>query len=256
MSHANALVLMYHALGSDQDAITIRPSTFEWQMRWLHERRYPVVSLSRLVGQLHDDPRTVDRGVAITFDDGLSSVYTAAFPVLLRYGFPATVFVVPGYCGGRNTWPSQPAGVARHQLMTWSQIQEMDRCGIQFGSHTASHEFLDRLSGEALGHEIVDSKGLIEDRLGHAIELFAYPYGRWSDAGEALVRGTYRGACTTQVGLVGAGSDPWMLPRVEAQYLAWRPVFERIANPLFPLYLDLRRTLRGAAATVTNRPWR
>jgi peptidoglycan/xylan/chitin deacetylase (PgdA/CDA1 family) len=252
---AGLAILMYHALGAHRSAISIPPSTFEWQMRWLHDRRYAVVPLSTLAKRLRAGERPAGPTAVITFDDGMSSVYTTAFPVLARYRFPATVFIVSGYCGKSNDWPSQPAAVPRHALISWSQIREMDRYGLEFGAHTVTHPLLDRLTPDELSDEVVGSKTMIEDALGHAVELFAYPYGRFNDAVKALVRRTYLAACGTRLGLVRPGSDPWELARVEAQCLGRRWLFGGLPSPLLPLYLEGRRVVRTASSFVLRRPW-
>lgn len=248
-------ILMYHALSGEPSAITIPPSTFEWQMGWLHERRYAVVPLSELVKLLRAGERPAGPTAAITFDDGLLSVYTTAFPVLARYRFPATIFIVSGYCGKSNDWPSEPSAAPRLTLLGWSQIREMDRYGFEFGAHTVTHPMLDRLTSDEVAYEVIASKGMIEDSLGHSIELFAYPYGRLNDAVKTIVRHTYLGACGTRLGLAQPGSDPWELARVEVQCLKGRLLFGGLSSPFLPFYLGGRRIVRAASSFVLRRPW-
>src|SRR5262245_7394361 len=89
-------VLTYHKVSTDDHPFfePIHPTLFEQQMRFLKEC-YRVFPLTELVerGQRGDLP---DRAVAITFDDGYRDNYDFAFPVLKRYGLPATVFVATG----------------------------------------------------------------------------------------------------------------------------------------------------------------
>jgi peptidoglycan/xylan/chitin deacetylase (PgdA/CDA1 family) len=255
MSPSGLPILMYHALSADPSAISIPPSTFEWQIRWLSERRYAVVPLSELVKRFRAGEPPAGPTAVITFDDGLSSVYTTAFPILAQYRFPATIFIVSGHCGKSNDWPSQPAGVPHHALISWGQIREMDRHGLEFGAHSVTHAFLDRLAPGDLAYEVIGSKAMIEDSLGHAIELFAYPYGRFNDAVKAVVRSTYLAACGTRLGLARPGSDPWELARVEVQYLGRRWLFGGLSSPLLPLYLEGRRVVRAASSCVLRRPW-
>lgn len=249
-------IFLYHAIDRRRSIISIPSSVFAWQMRWLHEEGFQVIPLRELVQRLRTRDLPPTRAVVITFDDGFSSVYTSAFPVLARYGFPATVFLVPGYCGGRNDWPGQPSTIPRQALLTWAQVAEMDRHGIEFGAHSLSHARLDHLTPEKIEREILDSKTSIEDHLGHAVELFAYPYGRHNDTVKAIVRRAYSGACSAHLGLVGPSSDPFALERVDVHYLAQPWVFRRLSTPLFSLYLGVRRPLRTVASLVLNRPWR
>jgi peptidoglycan/xylan/chitin deacetylase (PgdA/CDA1 family) len=248
-------VLMYHALDERPSAISITPETFKRQMQALHEGRFQVIPLGQLVHCLRTDMPLPKRSVVITFDDGFESAYTVAFPVLERYGFPATVFLVAGYCGKSNDWPSQPGGVPRMPLMTWHQAQEMQRYGIEFGAHTYSHPRLDQTPYAQLQRELVESRDVIQGKLGRAVDLFAYPYGRYDEASAALAGQTYRGACTTRLSMVKASSDPMGLGRVEALYLHHPKMVRLLSSPAMSVYLGIRRPVRKAASAVLRREW-
>src|SRR5207247_6565193 len=173
--------------------------------------------------------------------------YERAFPVLARHGFSATIFVVADYCGRDNSWPSQPAGIPRRPLSTWQQVRELDRFGIEIGAHTLSHPRLDRIAPDQMEAEVVGSKARIEQQVGHQVDLFAYPYGRYDSAARALVGRTYVGACGTRPGLVNPGSDPFILDRIEARYLAQRLALRILPSAVLGPYLELRRLLRSGA---------
>lgn len=246
---------MYHSLDERASAISVRPDTFASQMRWLHERGYRAARLTEIVGNLGHEASLPRMTVAITFDDGFESVYRIAAPLLSRYGFAATVFLVPAFCGQTNAWPGQPGSVPTYPLMSWAQIGELDRSGIEFGSHTMYHGRLDRLAPEEVAQELSDSKARIEDRLGHGIQHFAYPYGRTNAAVKAAVRGVFAAAFGAQPGLVGRGSDLWELPRIDAHYVAMAPLFRQIGSRFFGPYLGLRRSVRSLASMLLRRQW-
>lgn len=256
MASARVPILMYHTLDERPSIISIAPSVFEWQMHWLHEQGYRIVSLSQLAKQLRTGVLPADRTAVITFDDGFSTVYTVAFPILARYRFTATVFVIPGLCGRSNEWPDQPTSVPRQPLLSWAQIRRMHQNGIEFGAHTLTHRRLDQLASVELQGEIIDSKAMIEDRLGDSVEVFAYPFGKYNDAVKAVVAGAYVGACTTHLSLVDSMSDPLELSRVEAHYVTLRPVFASLSSQAFPLYLDVRRALRSTSSILLRQPWK
>jgi peptidoglycan/xylan/chitin deacetylase (PgdA/CDA1 family) len=194
--------------------------------------------------------------VVLTFDDGFASVYTRAFPILARYGFPATVFLVSGYCGKRNDWAGQPTCVPRLPLLTWEEVAELDRHGIEIGAHTHTHPRLDHLPPAEAEREIAGSKAAIEEQLGHAIELFAYPYGRYDGATRAAVGRAYTGACTTRLGRVAGRSDPLAVERVDVQCLESATVFRGLFSRWMPTYLSVRGILRQAVAVALRRAWR
>lgn len=248
-------VLMYHALDEQRSAISIPPSTFERQMNALHEGGFNVIPLRELVSKLQAGEELPQRSVIITFDDGFESVYTHGLPILQKYGFPATMFLVSGYCGKSNDWPSQPAGIPRLSLSDWPQIREMERYGFEMGAHTHSHPRLDRVSPAELEREVVESKLVIEDKLGHEVNDFAYPYGRQNTNSAEIVSETYAGACTTYLSMVTSKSDPLALERVEALYLQNPRMVRLLANPIMPFYLGVRRLVRSTASSILGRDW-
>lgn len=244
-------ILMYHDLDGERSPISMPPATFARQMHWLASNGYRAVPLRTLVRRLREKRPLPARAVVLTFDDGFESVYTHAAPILAKYGFAATVFLVTDYVGRHNGWPSQPASILRRPLLTWSQIRELAEQHIEFGAHTATHPMLDRVPPDQLVSELRHAKETLEARLGRPVVHFCYPYGRRSQAADEIVRQLYDGACSTALDVVDAGSDPYLLPRVEAQYVQ----SQVLATPMFPVYLSLRRALRTVGQQIRRSPW-
>jgi peptidoglycan/xylan/chitin deacetylase (PgdA/CDA1 family) len=65
--------------------------------------------------------------------------------------------------------------------LTWDQISEMSRAGIDFGAHTINHPILSKVTYDNAVLEIVGSKGRIEEALGSSVWSFAYPNGQIGD---------------------------------------------------------------------------
>lgn len=139
--------------------------------------------------------------------------------------------------------------------MSWAQIREMDEHGIEFGAHTLTHPRLDQLHPDEIEDEVVGCKSAIEDRLGHGVQFFAYPYGRHSRIDEDLVSRTYVGACGGGLGYVGPKSDPFALERVDSYYIAHPWMFKGLSSPWLSLYLSVRRPLRTVASVLLRRAW-
>jgi peptidoglycan/xylan/chitin deacetylase (PgdA/CDA1 family) len=93
-------------------------------------------------------------------------------------------------------------------MLSWSEVGEMYKHGISFGSHTVTHPILSTLSDCRLRTEIVESKRVIEKQLGCKVNAFAYPVGRSQDfdwrAKAVLQEHGYRCAVTT---IFGANSE-------------------------------------------------
>jgi peptidoglycan/xylan/chitin deacetylase (PgdA/CDA1 family) len=232
-------ILTYHSLDTSGSVISLAPDSFRKQMEWLAESGAPVVPLERI--------RETSGGVALTFDDGFRNFYRHAFPVLAAHRFPATVFIVSGYCGGRNDWPTQPrnTGVPVLELMRWSEVAEVARAGIGIGCHTATHPPLTALAKSEMESELADSRAAIEDRIGRQVESFAYPYGDAAPGVRAAVGRHFRLACSTRLGPVSAASDPLDLPRVDIYYFRTQFWFRALGMPHGAGYLAARAMLRG-----------
>jgi peptidoglycan/xylan/chitin deacetylase (PgdA/CDA1 family) len=246
---------MYHAVHPDKSVLSIHPDIFKKQLAWLHKHNFRVISLVDLAENIRKGGELPEKGLVLTFDDGFQSLYDYAFPILSQYGFRATVFLVPGYCGKTNDWPGQPESIHRWPLLDWDQIIQMDTAGIEFGAHTVTHVRLDEQSNESIEKEILESKRMIEAVLGHGINSFAYPYGRLDERIKQLVSQNFTAACGTRLGLVSLNSNPFELERVEIYYLRHSLVFRGLNQRWFPHYLSLRRSIRQINSTLFRRKW-
>ncbi len=238
-------VLTYHSIDDTGGVLSTPVQTFERHVATLHAERIRTVCLSDIAECLRARNALPPRAVALTFDDGFASTYEHAFPLLRRYGFSATVFLVTQYCGKSNAWPGQPPWIDRLPLLRWPQILEMSRGGIHFGAHTKTHPDLSHLSSSEMHAAVRDCKREIEDRLGQAVDSFAYPYGRLDARVLAVVSELFAAACGTELAFVRETSNPWCLERLDAYYLRSR-LFPRYLNsPLPNAYLRMRRALRA-----------
>jgi len=97
----SARILYFHRVNEDVDPFFPSAPTklFDEQMRFL-SRYKKVVSLSDMVRHLEGgSPEPV---FAITFDDGYQDNYEIAYPILRRYGLPATIFLTTGSMDSRE----------------------------------------------------------------------------------------------------------------------------------------------------------
>jgi peptidoglycan/xylan/chitin deacetylase (PgdA/CDA1 family) len=244
MPHRRILsILTYHSLDDSGSVLSTAPQVFAEQMKILSELDVEVISLEDAPGALLNAAAGA-RLVAITFDDGFRNIFEAGFPVLQRYGFSATVFLVSDYCGRDNSWPSQPAFIQRRPLLGWTEVKEMSAAGIVFGGHTRTHPDLRSVTSAVAGEEIVSSKKAIEDAVGRSVRSFAYPYGAYNEEVKRLAKMHFSLACTTQLDFAGAESDLFALERLDTYYLRRPALFRRLFSVELNLYIRLRRTIR------------
>jgi peptidoglycan/xylan/chitin deacetylase (PgdA/CDA1 family) len=83
---------------------------------------------------------------------------------------------------------SIPADFFRKLMLSWDQVREMNRNGIEFGGHTMSHPILTRIPLEKAKEEIEGSKARVEQELGEKILGFAYPNGLLNDFNREIER--------------------------------------------------------------------
>ena len=175
MSPATPSVLMYHSVipyQEDPYLVTVSPQRFEQQMLWLRRRGLRGTSIGELLSAYRCGEA---RGlVGLTFDDGYTDLITYVLPVLQRYGFTATAFVIAGRLGGNNFW--DPEG-PRKTLMNAQQVHEVAEAGIEIGSHGLSHVSLPKVCDAKLTDELSESRRLLQDLSGQGVGGFCYPYG-------------------------------------------------------------------------------
>lgn len=161
--------------------------------------------------------------VVMTFDDGFHDILTAAWPVLNKHHFFATLYLLTGYIGReRRTFNTRAC-------LTWAEVGELQRAGFEIGSHTVTHPRLENLGWAEIERELLNSKTELEQRLGLPVETFAYPYAfplieqGASDQSfttarfiELLQKCGYTNNVTTQVGRVQPEDNWHALKRLPA----------------------------------------
>ena len=252
---ASLPVLTFHALDDRPSVISFSPRVFQRGMAKLHESGYQALSLLEAVDYLCRGASFPDRTFVITFDDGYQTVYDEAFPVLQRYGLSATIFLTVGQTGTAKLGGRLPS-LNDRAMLTWHQVREMQKWGITFGAHTLTHPDLTRLPFNQVEAEVLDSKAIIEDVLAARVDCFAYPYGRCDHQSREIVRQHFACACSDELGLMNALSDPFAIERVDTYYLRSDRLFDVMLTNLFSWYIQgrsiprrLRRALQLSSRT-------
>jgi peptidoglycan/xylan/chitin deacetylase (PgdA/CDA1 family) len=237
-------ILTYHSIDSSGSVISTPPEKFRNQMQFLYDASFQIISLKEVVRQIEAGNALPERSVALTFDDGFENFYSEAYPLLKKFGFAASVFLVSGYCEKDNQWGGQPSMIPKLNLLSWEQIREMAGNGIEFGSHTVNHPDLTALSGKEAEEEIINSKSMMEDRIGSKVAFFAYPYGKMNANTKAIVAREFTGACSTKMEMATAGSDVYALPRIDMYYFSTNDLLRSMNTFVFPAYVRSRALLR------------
>ncbi|HUW65421.1 MAG TPA: polysaccharide deacetylase family protein [Spirochaetia bacterium] len=207
-------VLMYHrvdtATSPGGPGLKVTPGQFARQMDYLARAGYHPVTLDRAVAYLRRGGALEPRPVVITFDDGYEDNYRFAFPVLKKYHFPATIFLVAGAVDKTNYFDRGPV----LPMLQWGQIREMAADGIDFESHGARHLHMAGLAPDQAVAELLSSRTILESALGRPVAFFCYPYGSFDQKTRRLARRYYRGAVSTRPGVNRPGADLYALRRL------------------------------------------
>jgi peptidoglycan/xylan/chitin deacetylase (PgdA/CDA1 family) len=212
-------VLMYHSISSRTEPklrsyykMVTSPARFEQQMQWLADIGAEVVALDKWNSPFSEEHPL---RVIITFDDGFADFITDAFPVLLTFGYAATMFLPTAFI---ETGKEHVAGM---KYLTWADILRLKLSGICFGSHTVSHRHLDMLSRQEINDEVRKSAEIIQKHIGGNVTSFSCPYAfpqaypaTISALRESLADCGYTIGVTTNIGTVSLNDDPYTLKRI------------------------------------------
>jgi poly-beta-1,6-N-acetyl-D-glucosamine N-deacetylase len=210
---ASVPVLMYHDV-IEQPGVyfDVSVAEFKQQLAQLKKAGATVIPLADLYDHLRDGKELPPRAVVLTFDDGYLGLYDTAYPLLKEYGYPATFFVHTGVVGVKTG----------KDHMKWEQLQALDKEGlISIESHTVSHpDDLRKCSDQQLARELIDSKKILEQKLGRKMRFLAYPVGNADGRVARVAREAgYEMAFTMGPGWARAPADTFFVPRMLPKYL-------------------------------------
>lgn len=207
--------LLYHHVGprppdSRLASLSVRTSRFERQMSWLARRGFVGIRPSEWLRWRRHGVALPSKPVLLTFDDAYADFADFALPVLKRFNFSATVFVITRKIGGVNSWDGA-------RLMSARQILDCHRDGIEIAAHSRTHAELTGLSRPRLVDEVAGSAGDLADLLGQRATCFAYPGGLYNQEVCEVTAASFDLAFTCNEGMNEAHTDPHLLCRTMVQ---------------------------------------
>ena len=195
----------------------ITTEMFREDLQWLQDNGYTTVLPRELAaGKLDSGEALPEKMVMLTFDDGYTSNYTLALPLLREYGAKAVVALIGSHIDRCE------AG-----FLTWDQCREMNESGhFEFGSHTYDHHIREgingiaRLAGESqsdytdrIRADIAQSVSTIETELGSPVTYFAYPLGKVDSWANGILAEFFTVSATSKLGKADINNGLYRLPR-------------------------------------------
>ncbi len=167
-------ILAYHSVGTPEWGVNdVTPGDFERHLQIAVDDGWSFATPAEVMAE-PDKPQ-----LALTFDDGLTSVLANALPVLRHHGVPATAFVVTGWADG------QISDSYLRLVLDWQGLSALQEGGITLASHSLTHPDFGRLEAGEARRELEVSRERLHHVLGVETSEFAIPLGQsrnWSPA--------------------------------------------------------------------------
>ena len=202
-------ILAYHKV-SDEDESPYNTSTesFEAHMRYLKAQGYTTVNMVELRDLLEEKrlgkPTKLgtQKYIVLTFDDGYKDNLEFATPILQKYGFKASIYIITGFVNNR-------------EFLTAAQIKTMKVMGWEIGSHSDTHLELGKQKQSVVAKEGFYSKRYLEYSTRQLVHFIAYPFGSFNkDAAQTLGEVGYWGGLSGINGVNQTTTDPWAYRRI------------------------------------------
>ncbi|WP_330926855.1 polysaccharide deacetylase family protein [Candidatus Sororendozoicomonas aggregata] len=193
-SGSYAVILQYHHVSNTSPTITsVEPALFSQHLDYLEQNKCHVIALTEVTDALRNNRPLPEKTVVITFDDAYKDIYTEAFPLLRKKGWPFTLFV-----------STAPVDKRYGNFLTWEQIETMVRHKATIANHTLNHDHLvEKKANESkeqwlrrVEMDILATEARIKEKTGQAVRHFAWPFGETVPELKALI---------AQLGFIGLG---------------------------------------------------
>lgn len=200
-------ILMYHNLTYNDkvsDGLNVPRERFEEQIQYLKIHGYNTIDFHELGRYFKGEIELPPNPIIITFDDGYVTNYTYGYPILKKYGYKATVFMITDYIG-------------KDGYLNIDMLKKMETEGVfDVQSHSVNHLYeLSSTSTDKMIYEVKTSKDALDEILDKNVNVFCYPFGKNSEKLKNVLKDQgYKFAVTTKYGGVNKNDDYFRLNRL------------------------------------------
>lgn len=211
-------ILGYHHIVSDEEKekyyadnrYVLSISVFEKQMQYLYDHNFKTLTLDEVYEYYYHDLKIPENSVVLTFDDGFSSFNEIVKPIMEKYDFQATCFVI-----GRKTELENTKEKGKYTYLRKEDLKNSKN--IQYYSHSYNlHHHAGKYkkqmeveSYDFIKQDFIKNETIVKD------SYFAFPYGRSSDNAKKVLkeRNVKLAFGYAQNHNMIKDSDPYLLPR-------------------------------------------
>lgn len=205
------IVLAYHDVREDikrnfaPDQYAISAENLAMHFAWLRDNNYTIVNVDQVIAAIEGRRPLPDKAVLLTFDDGLDSVYSAVYPLLKLFDYPALVSIVTAWIETEVAVRYENRILSSRDFVTWTELREMQESGlVEIASHT--HDLHKGIVGNPQGNvqpaavtrryedgyesrieylqridkDLAKSSALIKAGTGRAPRVMVWPYGMFN----------------------------------------------------------------------------
>ena len=192
---------MYHRFEENKYPSTnIRINEFKEHIKIIEENKINFVNPKNFMNELKNNK--TQRKILLTIDDGFSSFYENAWPILKDKKIPFILFISTREVGAFN-------------YMTWDQIREISKEDfVEIGNHSHTHEYLVEENSELISADIEKSISIFKKELGKNSIFFSYPFGEYSIEFKKIIKSfKFKYAFGQHSGVMDETKDLFELPR-------------------------------------------
>ncbi len=193
--------IMYHRFEENKYPSTnIRIEDFKKHLKIIEDNQIKLINPKNFEEELINNKK--QRKVLLTIDDGFSSFYKNAWPILKERKIPFILFISTREIGATN-------------YMTWEQIKEIEKENfVEIGNHSHTHEYLVDEKKNLIISDIEQSISIFKKNLGKNSYFFSYPFGEYSLEFKNIIKSLgFKYAFGQHSGVMDETKDFYELPR-------------------------------------------
>ena len=193
--------LMYHRFEENKYPSTnIRINDFLKHLEIIKDNNIQFINPKNFQEELTNNKK--QKKILLTIDDGFSSFYKNAWPILKKKKIPFILFISTREVGSFN-------------YMNWNEIREIDKENfVEIGNHSHTHEYLVEEDNGIIKSDIQKSINIFNKELGKNSDFFSYPFGEYSINFKNIIKSLgFKYAFGQHSGVIDETKDYYELPR-------------------------------------------